>query len=115
MLFKRQSSALVPGTIYNGTIYSVSVLSENTEKERVLINVNSTAGLPGPASYATATPTGSLMLNQLMDSLNAESLEDLKGKEVRFAVKQGENYINTVIYPARNTAVAVEENEEPAV
>lgn len=109
MLFKREKSSLKTNTVYEGTIYSITVLNEDTEKERVLINVSCEAGQPSPASFATGTKDGARILNQLLDNLDINNLVDLKGKKVRFAIKENEAFVNTVIYGKPATGITGQE------
>lgn len=116
MRFERQKSSLELGKVYEGKVYSITIINEDKDNERVLINVSSEAGQPGPASFATGTADGQRILNQLLDSLNCEKLEDIKGKVVRFRLSQVDSYVNTTLLPKNSvktiTGLPEEINEE---
>ena len=115
MKFTRVKSSLEAGKVYTGKVFSISILNEDKDNERVLINVTAKEGTPAPASFATGTPEGARILNQLLDSLEVETLDDLKNKEVRFSIKPNEQYFNTVLYGKTRTITGLPENEEDLI
>lgn len=89
--------------VYDATITNVSIIDEDTEKERVLVNVSVNGFMaPRPASYNTTNDTGSRMLNELLVALGYTeecSIADfLKSKSVKIRCKENAGYMNTTIY-----------------
>lgn len=113
MKFTRQHSQLKQGVVYTGKVYSITVLNEDKDTERVLINVSAKEGQPAPASFATGTEDGARILNQLLDSLEVEQLKDLLGKEVRFSIKPNNQYFNTVLYGKSRTITGLDDAVDP--
>ena len=107
MLFQRKN-ILQEGS-YKATVTSYSVLDENTEKERILINVASDEGTAPVISYSAK---GYDMLNQALDFYNCATLDDLVGKEIKINITQNDEYLNCRI--SINKESSAKYTDEPA-
>lgn len=79
---------------YEARVASVRVLNEDTDKERVLINVTSPEGQAPVISYSEA---GYDMLSQVCNHYGASTLDDLVGKDVVIKIEQSTEYLNARI------------------
>lgn len=90
------------GKIYPAVITNATILDEDTDKERVLINVRiDNMQAPRPASFNTANETGARMLNDLLNGLGykeGDILAFLKDKTVNVKTKNNGEYTNTNVY-----------------
>lgn len=66
---KRIKSSLKENVVYTGKVYSISPQKELTKDEYLLVNVSSNEGVPSPTRYATGTPDGERIFNQLLDQM----------------------------------------------
>lgn len=112
-VFDNQPSLEVNKT-YPAIITSASVVDEDTDKERVLVNVRVDGfRTPAPASYNTSNETGSRMLSELLSALNYDGSQDfrefLKGKTVNVRTKANGEYINTSVYAPSQQVVSEQE------
>ena len=120
--YSQKVNMLEVGTTYKGKITNISLVAPNTDKERVLVNVQVEGfASPQPASFYTGSDNGSRMLTELLSGIDATPNKDINkvfascvGKEVnvRLAVAADAVHINTNISAPTRLVEAEIQTEE---